>query len=584
MCYLESVEQSSNVALPSPTETTQEVAKPIQNIQQITSSVLSKNLQLGEAKQAIQILETSLEKQKQLSVHQLKHTELELNTKNQNQKSHYESTIARHLTFIDQLITDKKQLQERCEEVAKKSKSGSDSLNSLIDKERKKHNEQILQLKEHYLTAEKIRREKWMDEQTKIIKKSTVNALEPEIQRLMNAHKQELSRVKTLHEADLLESDEKAGRKYVEQMAKLRKDLENERDDLVERERANASNRYDKQLEQEEKAFQAQKRRLYQEIAEEKERLFHQSNRLKKENDDFKNQLEQHQSASAKALQNEFDRAKSLAENRHLKEIENLKAQFDSEKELWKNNIEKNYELKISEKEKNIFEMSKVTRDREIKMVLERLELEHSETRQTDSQAVENRIRRVREKYESELKEVERSERLTQQRYIEIKQKLVAETESRMNLDREMNQVNDDFVSVKSRLDRLIGEKDQVRDIVRDEFSDRLVLLEDENARLKRESSESRARHRLEIQNGKSRHDEELKAIQDRVKQAISRKEESVKSIKRQQEMAENRAKHLGGWFRKMCFRKICIFRIKKTVKHYKYTSKINRIIIASES
>merc|ERR1712066_1137681 len=153
------------------------------------------------------------------------------------------------------------------------------------------------------------------------------------------------SRVKTLHEAEILESDEKASRKYVEQMSKLRKDLENERDDLVERERINASNRYDKQLEQEEKAFQAQKRRLYQEIAEEKERLFHQRNRLKKENEDFKNQLEQHQSASAKALQAEFDRAKNLAENRHVKEIENLKAQFESEKEIWKNNLEKKYDL-----------------------------------------------------------------------------------------------------------------------------------------------------------------------------------------------------------------------------------------------
>ena len=57
-------------------------------------------------------------------------------------------------------------------------------------------------------------------------------------------------------------------------------------------------------------------------------------------------------------------------------------------------------------------------------------------------------------------------------------------------------------------------------------------------------------RFKLELQNGKSRHNEELKAIQERVKVAIDRKDESVKSIKRQQEMAENRAKHLEVWFK----------------------------------
>lgn len=90
-----------------------------------------------------------------------------------------------------------------------------------------------------------------------------------------------------------------------------------------------------------------------------------------------------------------------------------------------------------------------------------------------------------------------------------------------------------------------LAEKDQVRDIIRDEFSDRLVLLEDENSRYKREFSEFRARHKLEIENSKNEKENELKAVHERVKSAMARKDEAVEAIKRQLDMSEKRSKHV---------------------------------------
>ena len=502
MSYLEDIENSTTVITPR-TYTSQSQDQSSNNpdqqnaettVQEITNSVLSQKLQLDEAKQAIKILEKSLNKQKELSVHQMKQTEADLSSRIKVQKEHYESTITRHLSFIDQLITDKKKLQEKYEDLSKKSKDNNQSLATALDKQRKQHQEAINMLKENYLKAEKDRREKWKEEQTKIIKKSTVNALEPEINKLMSAHKQEINRLKTLHEADIIEADERASKKYVEQISKLRKDLESERDEAVDRERINAQARFDKMLEQEEIAFHAQKKRLYQEIAEEKERLFHQSNRLKKENEEFKKQLETTQSSAVKALTAEFETAKCLSEKRHKKEMEDLKTDQKHEQERQKNAFEKEFEIKVASMQKVIMEGSREARDKEIKLIIERLENEHNESRSVDSQAVENRIRRVREKYESELREVERSERLTQNRYVEVKQKLVDESEKSLAIDRKFKQLSGEFEEVKSKMARLVSEKDQVRDIIRDEFSDRLVLLEDENSRYKREFSEMRAR------------------------------------------------------------------------------------------
>merc|ERR1712157_186595 len=172
-----------------------------------------------------------------------------------------------------------------------------------------------------------------MGEQTKIIKQSTVNALEPEINKLMAAHKQEISRLKTIHEADIIDADERASKKYVDQINKIRSDLETEKELAIDRERLNAQARFDKMIEQEELAFHNQKKRLYQEIAEEKERLFHQNNKMKKENEEFRNQMESNQNSAVKAITTEFEAAKVLTENRHDKEIKGLKKDFELEKE-----------------------------------------------------------------------------------------------------------------------------------------------------------------------------------------------------------------------------------------------------------
>lgn len=48
--------------------------------------------------------------------------------------------------------------------------------------------------------------------------------------------------------------------------------------------------------------------------------------------------------------------------------------------------------------------------------------------------------------------------------------------------------------------EKLNGERERVSDVVRQEFADRLVATDEENRRLKAEMSETRARHRAELE------------------------------------------------------------------------------------
>ncbi len=64
-----------------------------------------------------------------------------------------------------------------------------------------------------------------------------MKGLEPEIQRLIAKHKQEMRKVKTLHEAELTEADERAGQRYVQMTEQLRDQLAHEKEAACSRER-----------------------------------------------------------------------------------------------------------------------------------------------------------------------------------------------------------------------------------------------------------------------------------------------------------------------------------------------------------
>lgn len=69
------------------------------------------------------------------------------------------------------------------------------------------------------------------------------SGLEPEIQKLISKHKQELSKLQTLHEAELLQADQRASQHYDSKCEELRQQLEREKEEQCQRERELAKQR-----------------------------------------------------------------------------------------------------------------------------------------------------------------------------------------------------------------------------------------------------------------------------------------------------------------------------------------------------
>ena len=74
----------------------------------------------------------------------------------------------------------------------------------------------------------------------------TVKGLEPEIQRLIASHKGEIKKIKAIHEAELLQSEERAGGKYVRHIEELRDQLAEEKEAACARERDLAKTRWER--------------------------------------------------------------------------------------------------------------------------------------------------------------------------------------------------------------------------------------------------------------------------------------------------------------------------------------------------
>ncbi|XP_062072673.1 centrosomal protein of 131 kDa [Lepus europaeus] len=493
----------------------------------VSTSLMRLRLEVEEKKQAMGLLRRALAQQRDLTLRRVRETEKELGRQLRQQKEHYEAAAQRHLSFIDQLIEDKKVLSEKCAAVVAELRLGDQRSREQVAQMQEQHALEIKKLKELMSATEKVRREKWISEKTKKIKEITVRGLEPEVQKLIARHKQELRRLRSLHEAELQRAEERAAQRCLRQAGELRERLEQEKAELGQRERERAQQRFEQHLQQEQLALEQQRRRLHNEVAEEKERLGQQAARQRAE-------LEESSAALTRALRAEFEKGREEQERRHQAELAALKEQLEAERQAWAASCTKKQEAWLLKRERELQEEMRQHRDQEIEAVIRRLEADMTLAREEAERATESRVKRIRDKYETELLELERSERQLQERCSELKGRLGEAEGQRQRLEALVRQREEELEQERMVNKRLTAERGSLAQVVRQEFADQLAASEEDSRQVKAELAALQARQRLE-----------LDEVHQRVKTALAKKEEAVSSLRRQHEAALRRADHL---------------------------------------
>ena len=202
-----------------------------------TSDILGLTLELKEIKKTNQIMKETIQDLKnEISRNELQYKEnmtKELN----KQKFEYEEKIEELKALIENLISEKKQLNEKVSIIAneydKKEYDYKKKINELIEYH-KADNEKS---KDAWFQAEKIRRKKWEENKIKEIKELTIKNLEPELDKILQDHKKELIEQEQSLKDNFRAQKEKLIAEYEDKIEKMKKNFAKEKEDLQEKER-----------------------------------------------------------------------------------------------------------------------------------------------------------------------------------------------------------------------------------------------------------------------------------------------------------------------------------------------------------
>ncbi|KAI9138124.1 hypothetical protein BKA69DRAFT_819130 [Paraphysoderma sedebokerense] len=218
----------------------------------VKAKIIGQQLEIEEKSRTLSLMKTELKKLKELNKEQANQSKKELKSKLTLQRKEYETIVKRHLGFIDKLLAEKEELAKKCETLSDEFKGLEKVYKDKIQNLQDVHSRELKSQKQLWENSEKIKREKWMNERSKVIKEQTVKGLEPEIQRMIAQHKQQMAVAESKHKEDLRNEKEMLMDMHQRQMEQFRDKLIAERQKACEEEREFARQRYQKQLEREE--------------------------------------------------------------------------------------------------------------------------------------------------------------------------------------------------------------------------------------------------------------------------------------------------------------------------------------------
>jgi hypothetical protein len=89
---------------------------------------------------------------------------------------------------VDTLLAEKQELTARSEKMTLEVKNLEKGFQDRTKALEEKHSRDIKSQRDTWAANEKIKRDKWIQEKTKLIKDQTVKSLEPEIQKMLSVN------------------------------------------------------------------------------------------------------------------------------------------------------------------------------------------------------------------------------------------------------------------------------------------------------------------------------------------------------------------------------------------------------------
>ncbi len=194
-------------------------------------------------------------------------------TRLEKQKAEFETALERQLNFIGQLVKDKQEMTELCEQVKARAKVEEAKWAKKLTELDKKQKHEMKRNKEAWTAAEKLRREKWEKEKLQDIKQMTTKALEPQLAAMVQNYKQQLQELETSLTAKHREEKARMSADYEARLDELKAQVRSSMEQAVQRERTAGEGRVESQCEDIRKLYEEQRARMAGEYKKEVDRI-----------------------------------------------------------------------------------------------------------------------------------------------------------------------------------------------------------------------------------------------------------------------------------------------------------------------
>ena len=478
-----------------------------QNINNYMSSVqqqadnIALNLELKEAKKTIETMSSVIT---DLKV-QLKSKDEYLNKALLSQKNENDLLIQRQNTLMESLMSEKRQMEAQINDLQSKLNE-SEKLNyKKLQSMRDNYEMETKRNKDAWFQAEKIRRKKWEEQKIKEIKELTAKGLEPEIEKIITNHKNEINIMEEKYLIEIKTQKEKLIEEYDNKYDELKRRLTKEKDEAIEGEKNLAMQRLRNQSERLEDEITEERRRWNAKLNSEIQRLESLREKDKKIYEDQISKLEERNNknifSNENFYQKKYDDLKVEYENKLKNEIFNTKKDLEEKNNDIINKKKEELEKKYKEMKTELLK----DRDKQINIVIEKLGEESLNERKKTAAEIEKKAN------EKNIALIEENNNL-KNKINDMTNKLQAETKNRINMEQNIDILNKKIKTKDLNYDM---QENKLKDLQQN-YDDVVKKL----SGLTKEFNQEKMNLELEMKNTLEKGDKELRILKNKLENA----------------------------------------------------------------
>ena len=515
-----------------------------------TAEILNMALELKEYKNTVTTMKQVIEELKQVSKQKDEYYKDQYVALQEKVKSDLTLTTNNKDAIIDNLVSEKRSLSmdiDRLNDELSKIELSYNKkislLNDNFENERKKD-------KDAWYVAEKTRRKKWEETRMKEIKEMTIKGLEPEIERILQNHKQEMLKWEENLNDELRKQKDRLNKEFEKRLTEQREKYTKEKEEALEHERTLFLQRARNQTERFEDEYSEERRRWNSNLNAEISKLEGLREKDKKlyEDENKSNEEKHHKMLEEKEelyRQRVLDLEKRLNEKMAL-EIQTANFKANKDKEAFVEEKNREFDLKYNNMKSDIMK----DKEKQIEIIINKL---------GDETISERRKMQV----ECEIKAEERNKQLKQEneqmrnRICEITDKLSGESKVRIMLDENLNVLSKrimDFELESAKKDKKILElssylneyKDKYSNVAKDFTKEKISIETDYQIKIDKHINEMkimtekyeslRNYYESKINEMKQFHDSQINMLDTRVKKKLESKEDIIKKLQEDNE------------------------------------------------